>query len=256
MTTSKPNISENELLAYVDGQLDESRAKIVADYLQQNPAEANRITNYQQQNSMLQSLYGSDNTDLLSRVSKNYNRPTRSRNRLPLSVAASVTWLVLGVALGWGYNKVIDPVQPAMVSLPQTALLAHAVFSPEVRHPVEVGADQEAHLVKWLSKRLGRTIRTPNLLPIGYSLVGGRLLPAQSGPAAQFMFQNSSGERLTLYVITEAELEKDTAFRFFERNNIKVFYWSDAQMGFALSGAITKQQLLEAANRIYTELTI
>ena len=36
------------------------------------------------------------------------------------------------------------------------AVLAHVVYSPEVRHPVEVRAAQQEHLVQWLSKRLGR----------------------------------------------------------------------------------------------------
>ena len=33
----------------------------------------------------------------------------------------------------------------------------------EVAHPVEVGAAQEAHLLQWLSKRLGRKLAAPDL---------------------------------------------------------------------------------------------
>ena len=35
------------------------------------------------------------------------------------------------------------------------ALDAYKLYAVEVRHPVEVPGDQRAHLVEWLSKRLG-----------------------------------------------------------------------------------------------------
>src|SRR5690606_10809872 len=43
------------------------------------------------------------------------------------------------------------------------AVAAHAVFVPEVRHPVEVAAAQHEHLVQWLSKRLGARLTVPSL---------------------------------------------------------------------------------------------
>ena len=43
----------------------------------------------------------------------------------------------------------------ATPALAARSLEAHRVYVSEVRHPVEVGADEEAHLVQWLSKRLG-----------------------------------------------------------------------------------------------------
>jgi hypothetical protein len=37
---------------------------------------------------------------------------------------------------------------------------------------------QEAHLIQWLSKRLGRQLIAPDLTAGGFQLMGGRLLPA------------------------------------------------------------------------------
>lgn len=82
----------------------------------------------------------------------------------------------------------------------QQAAVAHAVYQPEVRHPVEVPAAQQEHLVQWLSKRLGRPLKLPVLADEGYELVGGRLLPGDAGARAQFMYQNTKGERITLYL--------------------------------------------------------
>ena len=53
------------------------------------------------------------------------------------------------------------------------AIAAHRTFSVEVRHPVEVDAGQEAHLVQWLSKRLGRSLVVPDLAAAGFQLMAG-----------------------------------------------------------------------------------
>ena len=45
----------------------------------------------------------------------------------------------------------------------QRAAIAHVVYSPDVRRPVEVGADQEQALVTWLTKRMGSAVRAPSL---------------------------------------------------------------------------------------------
>jgi anti-sigma factor RsiW len=128
------------------------------------------------------------------------------------------------------------------------------VYSPEVRHPVEVAADQEGHLVAWLSKRLGAPLKIPRLDGLGYGLVGGRLLPGEQGPAAQFMYQDAKGQRLTLYVRTNREANKETAFRFAQEGSVRQFYWIDRSLGYVLSGEIAKDDLLRVANAVYQHL--
>jgi anti-sigma factor RsiW len=140
-------------------------------------------------------------------------------------------------------------------TIPLRAAIAHAVYSPEVRHPVEVGADQESHLVAWLSKRLGAKVRAPNLESAGYSLVGGRLLPGENGPVAQFMYQCKQGTRVTLYVRTGMADQKETAFRYADEGNVRVFYWIDRTYGYAVSSAdISKDVLYKVANTAYAQL--
>ena len=134
------------------------------------------------------------------------------------------------------------------------AAVAYAVYSPEVLHPVEVGADQEQHLVEWLSKRLGTTLRIPDLVAFGYHLVGGRLLPGDQGPAAQFMYQNTHGTRLTLYVTMHEGKSRDTAFRYTQENGVNVLYWIEDNTGFALSGETDQAALLKVAHVVYREL--
>ncbi|MEN9886648.1 MAG: hypothetical protein RL758_1226 [Pseudomonadota bacterium] len=137
----------------------------------------------------------------------------------------------------------------------QAAAVAHVVYSPEVRHPVEVSAEQQAHLVQWLSKRLGRPLKVPDLQTEGYALLGGRLLPGDSGTRAQFMYQNAAGERLTLYIgAVNGDTPKETAFRFHEEQGTSSFYWIDQGFGYALSGPLPKERLLGLSNLVYRQL--
>jgi len=131
------------------------------------------------------------------------------------------------------------------------AIAAYRTFAVEVRHPVEVDAGQEAHLVQWLSKRLGRQLVVPDLASAGFRLMGGRLLPAEDGPAAQFMYENGTGERLTLYLRTG--VGDETAFRYHEDGGIGAFYWSDEGFGYAIAAKADRDLLLRVAELVYRQ---
>jgi anti-sigma factor RsiW len=175
--------------------------------------------------------------------------------------AIAALWAVLGLCAGtlagWQLHAsraFVSP-QAEVPGFVKRAAIAHATYSPEVRHPVEVGADQEQHLVAWLSKRLGAQVRAPKLETVGYSLVGGRLLPGDNGPVAHFMYQTEKGSRITLYVRTEAAENRETAFRYSAEGNVKVFYWIDRKLGYALSSTdLDKDGLLKVANVVYQQL--
>jgi anti-sigma factor RsiW len=261
-----PVVTEADLQAWVDGCLAADRRAPVEAWLLEHPADAERITHYRQMN---EALHGAYDEVLKQAVPEHLSAAARRQPRLRLSrYAAVLAWCalggVLGVVLGgvggwqlrdW-YAAKGGAVQ-ASQSFARHAALAHAVYSPEVRHPVEVGADQEAHLVAWLSKRLGSPLRVPHLGEQGYTLVGGRLLPGQAGdrsPGAQFMYQDGKGQRLTLYVRADASASRETAFHFAQEKSIGVFYWVDQKLGYALSGEVDKGELLRVANAVYKQL--
>lgn len=167
--------------------------------------------------------------------------------------------LALGFAIGWTSRDrvfVANGGAPSGtgLSLNRAANVAHVAYAPEVRHPVEVGASEQAHLVAWLSKRLGTPLRVPDLGAHGYSLIGGRLLPDSSGAvAAQFMFESSKGARLTLFVRRD-EQGSDTAFRFAQDKGVSTFYWLDRAYGYALSGEQPRELMLTLADSVYRQL--
>jgi len=245
-------VTEADLHAFLDGALPEARRGDVEAYLAAHPDEAARLAAYRQQ---IEGLRARFDTVLEEPVPERLAQVVQLPPRRPalLRVAAVSGWLVVGAAAGWLARGVEAPSPPRTVQIARDAALAHAVYVPEVRHPVEVAADQEEHLVAWLSKRLGGEVRAPQLTAQGFHLVGGRLLPGDAGPAAQFMYQDNSGRRLTLYVRTAATENQETAFRFTQEGGVRVFYWVDGPFGYALTGEIEREPLLRAANAVYAQ---
>ena len=250
--------SEGELQAYADDRVDPDQKAVIDAWLAEHPDEVERIEAYRRLGDGLRKLYDPVLEETVP------GRLTRSAGaaRSWLPVAKAAAWLVLGLGIGvlagWQLHEWRMPpliaADPAAV-MARRAALAHATYSPEVRHPVEVGADQEQHLVTWLSKRLGTKVRAPRLDEAGMSLVGGRLLPGENGPVAQFMYQTPAGRRITLYVRAEARGDRETAFRYARENNVGVFYWIDGTCGYALASAdLAKEELLRVATLIYKQL--
>jgi anti-sigma factor RsiW len=252
---SEASITETDLQAYADDRLDPKRRKAVEAWLAGRPEEAERIADYRRLATELRTIYDPVMSEALP--------PRFVHKRVQWRrYAFAAGWLAVGVLIGtlagWELREsppMLSPSADAGAAMARRAAVAHVTYSPEVRHPVEVGADQEEHLIAWLSKRLGTPLRAPHLEEVGYSLVGGRLLPGDTGPVAHFMYQTQKGARITLYVRTEIAGNRETAFRYAEEGKVRVFYWVDRKMGYAVSsGDISKDELLKVANSVYQQL--
>ncbi|WP_019140998.1 anti-sigma factor family protein [Noviherbaspirillum massiliense] len=262
-------ITEADLHAYADGLLADGRRSEIDRYLTGRPEEAERIRAYRDQNAALRALFNPvADEQIPSRLLDAAMAPSSRRARHPLlqRLAAGVAIAFLGAIAGWMAHAQLNdaPIlawarQPGtgvqVASLAHQAAVAHAVYSRDLRRPVEIGAEQEDQLVTWLSKRLGAKIRAPKLGPLGYELIGGRLLPGAVGPVAQFMYQDSSGQRLTLYVTNENTGNADsTGFRFAQQGPVNVFYWIDGKFGYALSAGADRGTLARIATAVYDQL--
>lgn len=281
-----PPITENELQAYVDRQLPAERQPAVQAYLVRRPEEAQRLQSYQAQKQALQALF---NPVLDEPVPQRLQQAARQPlpQPIPVNAAANAPWYlqrlaaavaiaVVSGATGWGLRGHLESPTGTLAqrSLPQAitmasatgfaqrAAVAHAVYSPDVRRPVEVRADQEDQLVAWLSKRMGASMKPPHLQTLGYTLDGGRLLPGDKRPVAQFMYQDPAGAKLTLYVSQEVPTSAsgrpntDTAFRFAQDNGVNVFYWVNGPFGYAISAQADKAELARVSAEVYRQLAL
>lgn len=259
--SAPPAPSKTDLMAYADGQLSgAARARIEA-YLADHPDAAAQVAEFRAQSAALDRLFPAnealDRTRALARrISSGRNRhPVRSPARSPAwqALAASLL-LALGALGGWTLHDRLAPGRAAdSVALIDDAIAAHRLYAAEVLHPVEVGAKSEAHLVSWLSKRLGARLRVPDLSASGYKLMGGRLLPGGSGAAAQFMYEDADGHRLTVYAVA-GPTGQLAAFQYREKDGLGGVYWQDETLRYAVIAALPRDRLTGIATEIYRQL--
>lgn len=250
--TRGPGIDEHELHAYVDGQLAPDRRSAVEAQLEGDPDAAARVEAYRRQNQWLHAA-----------LDPMLDEPTPARLLVLRPPARRPAWLrhgalaaalVLAAGLGWWLRGEAPARTDFGTALAQRAAAAHLVYVPEVLHPVEVEARQEQHLVAWLSKRLGMPLRAPHLQSAGFHLVGGRLLPGDDRPAAQFMYEDPQGRRLTLYLTRNADGSRATAFRYAVTDGVSTFYWIEDRIGYALTGELDRERLLAVAEAVYRQV--
>jgi len=260
-------ITEAELHAFVDGQLTPERHREIEAALAQRPEEAARVQAYREQKRALRALFDPVLDEPVPQRVLDAARP-QAPWYAQRWVAGLAIALVSG-ATGWGLHGVSQPASPAVataaVGFAQRAAVAHAVYSPEQRRPVEVDAAHEDQLVTWLSKRMGAPMKPPHLRALGFALEGGRLLPGGQGPVAQFMYRDAGGRRLTLYVSNEigdlspasgAHANGETAFRFAREGRLNVFYWVEGRFGYAISADADKTVLADVSGEVYRQLAM
>jgi anti-sigma factor RsiW len=247
---NKP-LSDELLHAYVDNALADEERREVERWLAQDADAAQRVRAYLEQNRALHALF---DPVLAEPHALDVSVARRAANASQWFALAATLVLGIGIGFAWrGWQA--GPGGP--VTIAREAALAHAAYVPEVRHPVEVTAAEEQHLVAWLSKRLDAPLRAPSLVSHGYQLLGGRLLPPTSrrdpAPLALLMYENAQGKRLSLLVKREAN-NAETSFRFSEDQGARVFYWIDGPFGYALAGDIDRDDLQKIARSVYRQL--
>ena len=257
-------VTEADLHAFADGLLPPARRADIEAYLSRHPQELQRVNDWRAQNIALKALLDPVLDEPLPL------RLPMSKTRVVWpwrAIAAGVSIAFVSAGSAWWLRGVADDRAVHLAGAPSAAsaggapltgfahraAVAHVVFSPEVRRPVEVGADDEKGLVTWLTKRMGTEVRAPDLRALGYVLIGGRLLPGDKEPVAQFMYDDPKGQRLTLYV-TREDVGRETAFKFGQDGLVNVFYWVDKDMGYALSSSAGRQEMLRVAEAVYGQL--
>lgn len=186
-------------------------------------------------------------------------RPRRSREGFVRRVVTISLLLAIGVAAGWFARDLTGGPRPtagrAWAGLSRDALSAHRAYAAEVAHPVEVSAKDEAHLAQWLSQRLRRRVVLPELVDtFGLTLVGGRVLPAGPDVAAQLMYADKAGARLTVYLRSGERGEP--AMNYMREGDISTFAWVDQGTGYVVAAGMERERLQKIARAIAQEFDL
>jgi len=262
-------VTDDELHAYVDGQLAPERRLVVERWLADDPEAARRAEDYRAQAALLHEMFDPvlrepvsdevhDLTDALrGRVAGNDNAP--SWHAKPwVRMAAAVMLVVAGAGGGWFGRGAVNN-SPAvqqretLQTFAEEATQAHRFYTSDERFQVELGADNQEELNNWLSKRVGRDVFGPDLGRVGYRLIGGRSLPTEHGAGAQYMYVNDANKRVTLFV-GAPQAGNPAKFSFTQNGDVATIYWVEGSLAYALAGRMSKEELLGIAEAVYHDV--
>jgi anti-sigma factor RsiW len=250
---TEPNIAvtEDELHAYVDGELPADRREAVEAWLATHPDAVAQVSAWRAMGDRLRQRYGAVADEAVPRRLELERLVARPRQWLWAAVAAVLLAFVAGGSLGWIGHGAAATASDPMETLAADALTAHRLYITEVRHPIEVGAAED-HLLPWLSRRVGTTLRPPDLTAFQLKLLGGRLLPGLTAPAALFMYESPTGERVTLYCTPLRGGQ--TALLYKDAGDAASVQWIADNYGWVVSGPAHKEQLKTIATAAYEQL--
>ncbi len=255
MTDPEGIVDDRDLAAYIDGELDADARAAVAAALEQSQTLRRRAGAFSAVDRAVKryadALAASALPSKICIRRMAAERRGRKARRLGLAAAALFAVLI-GVTAGWVGHGLFHRQAFATRTFVESAAAAHIVYSAELRHPVEVAAIEKQHLGNWLSKRLNTSFHAPNLTGVGFTLMGGRLLPTREGaPAAQLMYEDPEGKRLTIYAAANAG-DAAQAFRYFKLRDDgpETLYWVEARARYALTGPFDRKMLLMLADAV------
>lgn len=243
-------VTEDELHAYVDGELPVERRGDVEAWLAAHPDDAERVQSWRTMADELHARYGAVVNEPVPQRLELERLERRPRRWVYGAIAATLAAFVAGGGVGWFARGVINA-PAALTNFTEDALDAHRLYVVEVRHPVEVPGSERAHLEQWLTKRCGWDVQAPELASTGLKLVGGRLLPGPQGPASFLMYESASGERFTVY--TAKASTENTQMRFTTQDKDGALFWADRGVGYVVSGTSDRERLTQVARMVYDQ---
>jgi hypothetical protein len=110
-------------------------------------------------------------------------------------------------------------------------------------------------VVAWLAAQPGGAPqRVPDLEALGFDVVAPRVITTASGqPAAQLLYQDAAGQRVTLYMRAGGKAGQ-TSFTFTRDGDAAQFFWQDSHMAYSLVGKMAQEKLLRIAEAVSRSL--
>ena len=247
MTQNKTN--EELIQRSIDGELSAAEQDQLVRHLAKNPEAAAYHDALRRQSELIDKTVPTPSAAHLRGLVDQAQPQTAAPLRLAASVAIFAAGLGLGAFLPW------EPAQNTadLASFARQAKAAHSLYVSEVLHPVEVAATEKDHLQTWLSNRLGSSIIAPQLGDTGFSLIGGRLLPAGDRASALFMYEDAQGNRLSL-LATFGHTPQHQSFRYQEEDGYLVVFWQDGPWQYSLVGDQKREPMEQIARLAHGQM--
>ena len=262
-------LSDDLLVAYVDGQLARKQTHAVEKVLEQDDVIARRVVALKDAHSRLEAAFeailAGEEAEILATPG-----PQRRGIFIEWGTAAKVALagtglaaaLVLAIA-GYGWPLVMPELarHPAGEALPEFTGSLPSSWHEEVaraqallsRSSLEVGLESQGNqdlIALQLGQAIGPSLKLPDLQSRGFRFVRGQLLRSGGEPVAQLLYLGTSGAPLALYA---KKGEGSDAPQFKPFGAIGGVAWSEGGIAYLLAGEEDEGVLMRLAETIRQE---
>jgi anti-sigma factor RsiW len=251
------SFTDRDIHLALDGELPEDERAAYQMWLEANPDMKAKSLRFAADNAALRNLFaGVLEEPVPSRLVTAVNGDGPKRKQAPQwwRMAAAAALLIAGGlggyfagASGLGLGSGDDD------RMAELAIAAHQTFAADKNRPVEVDGSDQAYLTGWLSKRTGLTLVAPDLTKNGFTLLGGRLVPANGSTAALMLYADAEGNRISVYVVAEGT-ERSKGTYTLASGGPEAVYWQDEGYGCAIVGTLPPEQMGVVAKDAYKQL--
>ena len=251
-------VSEEDLQAFIDQELDQKRAAEIAMLVTSDAALAGRIAAFRSDKSRLGQVYGTLAARPLPREWLEHIADRTSRRRLQFSRRYFSRQLVVAVAAGlllmvgaWlAYQRMGGPNGDTIIA---EALAARR----DSIHPQQVFAAAtldapETHRV--LTTALAMNLNTPDLAKLGYRLASIRIYSGvPGGKAVELDYRNPQNRLFTLYL---RHPSGPARVDLTERDGMRICIWQDDVLGTVMAGEMSAGEMARIASLAYSGLSL
>jgi anti-sigma factor RsiW len=260
MMNGQAMISDQDLHALIDGELDPARAATVAAVVAISPDLAERVDRFRDDEVRIQMAYGplvaaplpealqwpSLRVSLWRRAEK---RSAQRRRSITGTVAAAA--LAASVLLGVRLFAPDRPVEPTERLVAEAISVREGGMKPE-RTLVAPRSFEEPDRI--LRSALGMELRTPDLGKAGYELA--RLdvyLESLDDRFLQITYRNARGELFTVFLHRPSGPDADR-FEMREAGRERICIWQNQDLTAVMQGEMTSSEMLRVASLTYAAL--
>lgn len=248
---SPPPVTEHDLHAFVDGELDGRRYRRVVSYLATDPFAAERVGEFLRQQGELTVLreriddtaYVPDarTTELIDALAGAVRH--RRRARLGMAGSGLAAACLVGMWLAWGPapSEVAERLARSPLALnagPQV------LFGRDPFGNTQLAASDGLDGAGLDQQLAAYSVRRPDLAAYGLHFVGGNALQGGETPAIRLIYEDKDGRRVFLFVGAVGS-DADVALTLVPEGHISL-NWRRGPLVFALIGPKESEQLLNA----------
>ena len=279
--------SDEALVAYLDGELDNDQRSHVEAWIDADPSVRDRLLALAESATLLRGAFsdivaepvperllaaargetvpGGEAEIVVLRPNPPAAAPAAApRGRTWMAIAAGLCGLVIGGTLTYYGNGLLVPPGPSPERQMQTASLNSWLENAAGDYKLMVNAGEtlvdvpasgdNGEVLQKISQSLPQQVRLPDLVPWGLSFKGARLVVVDGRPAAQLVYTTDNKAIGPLALIIGSTKQPDISPTFDKRQDLNLLYWRHQGRASVLVGQSEIGYLWGIANDVAWQL--